>query len=493
MGLVPLFLWLLDQAHYPPDCSLKRRIYKVSAVGFAFGVGFQGVYYAWFMGLHPLTWLGFSPWESLAAAALIWCVAILPGALLLMLFSLFSFGIAVLFPFRTLSYPLKKALQTGLVFILPAIWVLLFDILAATSWSIPWARLEYTQASLPAIRAAAVFVGGDGITFLIVLYNLVLALMVYFLRPSLRNVSLFLCTMLCIPLTLPWLKIKDKPLVLPASIAVIQGNLPIETVRSESALTPDILNPSYYNPLQKLPPDTLTALPEEGVVPGYVELSHPLRNIYLRKLRDIAITHRLFIIVGVTSYDSDHNSWYNSMAFIPPDKGPVRFYHKRTLVPFGEQTPPLLFCSDAHWFEDLLKIFHIEYENVFQPGIQDTLFPIQIPGNGPHRSLILTGPLICFEGIYGRLYQGYAAHKANLIIDVGNLGWFHNHAMLEKQFLAIMQMQAAEWRLPVILSANTGPSAIISASGDITAQIPTSHRGRLIFFNPPSHTENKTK
>jgi apolipoprotein N-acyltransferase len=71
-----------------------------------------------------------------------------------------------------------------------------------------------------------------------------------------------------------------------------------------------------------------------------------------------------------------------------------------------------------------------------------------------------------------------------LIVNASNLGWFHDNPQLARQFLAIQQQYAAEFRLPVVLATNSGLSAIVSSNGTILKQSP-SQAPHVIRYDGP--------
>jgi apolipoprotein N-acyltransferase len=81
----------------------------------------------------------------------------------------------------------------------------------------------------------------------------------------------------------------------------------------------------------------------------------------------------------------------------------------------------------------------------------------------------------------------YKQQGADLLINSSNLGWFHQNPLLEAQFLAIGQLRAAETHLPLVISSNTGISAIISNQGELLQQThPNGQKqakSQIIFYN----------
>jgi apolipoprotein N-acyltransferase len=70
-------------------------------------------------------------------------------------------------------------------------------------------------------------------------------------------------------------------------------------------------------------------------------------------------------------------------------------------------------------------------------------------------------PLICLEGIYGKFYN---TPPNGIVAILANNAWYDNSTAGSK-FLKFAQVHAAEFQTMVVVSANTGQSAIISPSG----------------------------
>lgn len=60
---------------------------------------------------------------------------------------------------------------------------------------------------------------------------------------------------------------------------------------------------------------------------------------------------------------------------------------------------------------------------------------------------------------------------AEFLVNVSNLGWFHN-SIIDKQFISMCSMRAIENNRYFIVSINNGSSAIISPTGEILALTP---------------------
>lgn len=463
LALIPALLWAYQCG------SINRRL----AGGFWFGFCFQALYCLWFFDLHPLTWLGFDEVSSRLVTVAGWLLIGIEGGLLTALF------------FATCQLRLPTLFR---VIGLPILWLCLFSLLNATPMALPWGLLEYTQAHLWPARWLAGLAGGKSITLFLLLHNAAWA--EFFLRKSQasrwKSMPLAL-TALLVPLTLHFAPLtspnEPSQSSLPLPVAIVQANLPIERIRS-GTLSLQEIESAYLRPLEQasLPPGTLALLPEEGVIPRLTSIQHPERNPFFARLQMLAHQKKIYIAVGASTFTETAAEpvLFNSVALLPPTPDqPVRFYHKRRLVPFGEYTPYAM----GQWLSETLEAFGVGYSAPYHMG------DIEAPLTAGAQKL---GGLLCFELIDPFLAQQYKQQEATLLINLSNLGWFHENPLLEAQFLAMGQLRAAETGLPLAIASNTGISAILSNTGEILKQtIPSkwvkkaekTHKTQIIFYN----------
>ena len=79
------------------------------------------------------------------------------------------------------------------------------------------------------------------------------------------------------------------------------------------------------------------------------------------------------------------------------------------------------------------------------------------------------GFLICYEGIFPEIGRAWGRNDASLLVNITNDAWF-GMTSAPFQHLSMTVFRAVENRLYVVRAANTGVSAIIDATGRITAQ-----------------------
>ncbi|MCA9806158.1 MAG: apolipoprotein N-acyltransferase, partial [Cyanobacteria bacterium HKST-UBA02] len=68
---------------------------------------------------------------------------------------------------------------------------------------------------------------------------------------------------------------------------------------------------------------------------------------------------------------------------------------------------------------------------------------------------------------------------ASLLVNVSNLSWFHD-ASINRQLLAAAVFRAVENGRYLVLSTNTGVSAVITPSGLVTSMSVAGQRGVLL-------------
>lgn len=155
------------------------------------------------------------------------------------------------------------------------------------------------------------------------------------------------------------------------------------------------------------------------------------------------------------------NEVFNTAYFLPAGGMVEKAGHqdKMRLVPFGEYLP---------------------YFNLI-PGFQEGIVGIASFEEGREVNLFTTqghkhGSLICFESTFGTQSRRLARAGAEFISIITNDAWYRQSAgPVQHHNLSILR--AVETRRPVIRSANTGISSIISPSGRITETLGVYERG----------------
>jgi apolipoprotein N-acyltransferase len=154
--------------------------------------------------------------------------------------------------------------------------------------------------------------------------------------------------------------------------------------------------------------------------------------------------------------------WYNSLAVLGPDGGPVAVYDKHHLVPFGEYIPR------ADWVARLGV-----------PGLRTLTSGGFSAGSGPH-VVVAPGvppflPLICYEAIFPQELRAPEG-RPEWLLQVTNDAWFGS-ASGPYQHFAQARVRAIEQGLPLARAANTGISAMVDPFGRVLARLELGEMG----------------
>ncbi|MDK2848785.1 MAG: apolipoprotein N-acyltransferase [Desulfuromonadales bacterium] len=421
-GLVPLLL------------VCKRRPF---AAGFAAGVGFFGLVLYWlnivmtsYGHLHPV----------LSVAAYLMLVGYLAT----------FFGVATWAARR-----LEERAGLSLALTLPILWVALEFLRSFFLTGFPWATLGYSQQSLLTLIQSADLFGPYGLSYLLVLSNATLALLVkYFVR---RKAGSFPFWALAVTSALVagnygygHYRLSQHPDRRQHTLDLVlaQGNID-QSLKWDSAYQWQTID--IYKRLSLLkqdqPPDMIVW--PESAVPFFFQ--EP--GVLSEQVRQIAARQGAWLLFGSPAYeDVNRRRYYLNSAFLLSPQGEnLGRSDKIHLVPFGEYVPLKKFLP----FIDKLVVGIGD----FSPG---TVSPL--PMNG-HR----IGVLVCFEGIFPELARDYVRGGSDLLVNITNDAWF-GRSSAPYQHLAMSRFRAVENRIWLARAANTGISALIAPSGRITAR-----------------------
>ncbi len=346
-------------------------------------------------------------------------------------------------------------------FILPALWVLIEYIRSYGDLGFPWSPLWESLLHNLSFYQISRFVGPFGVSFLIVLINVLFAL---FITKS-RKIYLAVGVLLFVVLELGGFYLKKHPLNPEKSIkvAIFQPNVlpryednPEEWQETFEAYRE--LNNNFEGD-----PDLIVF--SESSLPGYYRLSRNARKV----VKEVLKKHRSYILLGTADYEVvSKNSYklYNAALLISPDGAVINRFYKTHLVPFGEWLP----------FEDKISI--LRKINVGQgdytPG--NDFRPLQV-------KCARAGVLICFESIFPEIARKEVDLGANLLINITNDGWFgRSLGPVEHFYLAIFR--AIENQRFLVRAAKTGISAVIAPDGRILKKLPQFTRGVIVSDVP---------
>jgi apolipoprotein N-acyltransferase len=343
----------------------------------------------------------------------------------------------------------------GSLLLVPALWVGLDWTRAMLFTGFPWMDLGYALYATPLLLQTADLFGHYGLTYLIVLINCALLLPLTdrgsFHRPVLIIIS-------AVPVVMAGYysinayQNNGKLVKTEAEIrvGVVQGNVKqdVKWTDAHQLTTVEAYLQASSTLVQQDPLLSFIAWPETAM-PFY-----PPNSGHTEALQSLAKRHRIPLLVGAPWYEietgSRQISYFNS-AFVVGREGRLgQRYNKSHLVPFGEYVP----------FGDLLFFLSplVEAVSDFSPGTIDE--PLRLGG-------ARAGVLICFESVFPELSRKWVLADANLLVNLTNDAWY-GKSSAPHHSLAMAVLRAVESRRALVRSANTGISAFIMPSGEVT-------------------------
>ncbi|MFA5974792.1 MAG: apolipoprotein N-acyltransferase [Elusimicrobiota bacterium] len=318
----------------------------------------------------------------------------------------------------------------------------------------PWTLLGDSQyRTLPFLQLVSI-TGVYGLSFLIVLVNATLVLVLH----DYRQGHALKIRVALLPAVLLWAcfifgnhRLASAPAITnPAPgirVALLQGSID-QYKKWDKAYIQEI--ETTYEHLVREASDhhaQLVIWPETSV-PGYLLQDPPLLNWLLRVVRQSGTTH----LVGAPVAHEGRS--YNSAFMLDPTGAWGGEYAKQHLVPFGEVVP----------FKNVLGRW-ISVLNELGGFTAGRMSPV-LAANG-----CLIGVNICYEALFPNLVRRSVCQGAEVIANLTNDGWYMKTAAPYQHF-APNVLRAVENSRWLVRADNTGVSAIVDPYGRIQAASP---------------------
>lgn len=334
-----------------------------------------------------------------------------------------------------------------------SVWVALEYARAHIMTGFPWCLLGYSQYSrLPLIQISDIS-GVYGISFVIVLVNIVLYKIFFVYNPKKRKPMAIEITatsfLILLILIYGYHNLREKADASSGGkklrAVIIQGNID-QSIKWNKKFQKETL--AIYNELSGKSVDfkpQIIIWPETAVPFFFQDRSHLSNAVF--KAAKITNANILF---GSPAYvkDRDDTIYYNR-AYIISENEVFDYYDKVHLVPFGEYVPLKKYIPFVHRL--------VPAAGDFSPG--NEVKPINTPD-------LRIGVLICFESIFPDISRKFAMQGAEFFVNITNDAWF-GRTSAPYQHLSMAVFRSVENGLPMARAANTGISAFILSNGKI--------------------------
>ena len=324
----------------------------------------------------------------------------------------------------------------------------------------PWVSIANTQIDYLIIIQNAEILGIYGISFWIVLLNVILYNFIKSIdKIVLLKKKLFFCILVFF---IPWFsglflyKKIDLSSENKIDIGIVQPNI---TLKEKWLGNPK----NNFNKLVDLSKELQRAsnhllIWPESALPAYFLQSN---SFQMNKIYNL-LGDSTKLITGTTHFvkDSIKNKVFNSIAYID-SKQKNSFYNKIQLVPMAEYVP----WSNIFPF---LANINLGQAN-FSKGDQYKIFNYNETN---------FGAVVCYESTFPWIFNEFVRYGAEFMIVVTNDGWYET-APEPQQHAKQSIYRAIENRKPIVRCANTGISMIINQRGNINKKLELNKTGIL--------------
>lgn len=352
----------------------------------------------------------------------------------------------------------------------PFLWTTLEYFQSMGELGFTWHLLPTTQTYyLPLIQYIE-FTGMYGLTFWIVLINV----MVYFIIKknrfddlsiswSTHRLAIVLILIFFIPLLYGFMALNSAKYTAEKEItaAIIQPNIEPNRKWLEKDFAYSEIMRLTHEAKNK---DVDLILWPETAIPTRLRVDKEKFNAIHAELRSQWTT----LITGIpdrkTATDKQgkqRGHYYNSIYMVRPDRKDFTSYDKMHLVPFGEFVPSFLFfMKDMAMDVGIPDYYAGDSMNVFTlPLFNDTL----------QADSVKVVAVVCLESIFPQLVREGVEQGARVLVIVTNDAWYDG-TLAPIQHSQIAILRAVENRMSVLRCANSGISALIDPYGNVTAQ-----------------------
>jgi len=378
----------------------------------------------------------------------------------------------LMLPFIAFFYIRQRMASVFAYGFLPCLYVAYEWLHSLTDASYPWLSIGYMTMSIEPIQQCADLFGIWGLTFLLMVVNILLfqflikkdkrivlgclialiailsCTVIYGLNRSLEvrgivSTSPSIKIGIVQPNINPWNKwegeVRDQIFIHKSTMAKSVKNIPDLWLWSETAI-----------PFVNVPLNVYKDFSSLQSIIGKTPILTGFANLELVEDPSKEPLSKPFRLIPGSYYVA-----YNAAALLQDST--VSIHRKMRLTPFGEGFP---FSQDIPWLGSILQ-WGVGISGWKKGEIQQ---PLKLYKD--HQLIASIGTVICIESIYPEFVRNYAVSGATMLAVITNDAWFDNTPGPMQHFV-ISQMRAIENRRAIARCGNTGISGIIYPDGSI--------------------------
>ncbi len=402
--------------------SLRNCVRNSLVYGFVFGFTCYIVSLFW---MFPFLKYNTNTIQALIVSFLLWSYLSL----------YFSLWMGMLSFSRRHFHPIVSSLYAA------SSWVMLEYIRTYLLTGFGWNLLGYSQSGFLYIIQFSDITGVYGVSFLIVFINMLL----YYWLNDTRGKKFFLYAvgLMLLVCVYGYSKINyySNPYGDKLTVGVIQPNID-QYKKWDEKYANEILDIIKENAGKFQNKNLDLAVYPETVLPGYLQYEGNIIDL----VSEISVYAKMNLFGG-PSYDD--NGIYNSIFAITDNTKFLEKHDKNHLVIFGEFIPCRNLLSKYFGILNSLGDFSKgKYMNVLKSDN------------------IVVGTTICSENFFPNLSRQFVLNGAKILTNHTNDAWFFDSYAPYQHFVMNI-FRAIENRKNIIVSANTGLSAVIDSAGNI--------------------------
>lgn len=336
------------------------------------------------------------------------------------------------------------------LFLIPSLWILFEFLKSLGIFGTTWGELASSQYKFLPVLQVLPWIGGYGLSWLVVMFNTFLAEILYqcffvkkgFLKSrKFKYYTAFVLSLMFLVLIFGIIQLKSFKVEPGIKVALVQPDVDQAMRGGERSYYLQVRNLENLTFLAKRYDPALVVWPETSILEflrysksaGWFSMMSRSGNFYL--------------LIGAQDID-DEKKIYNSAFLFSPHSGLGEVYRKKRLVPFGE------YVLLKKWLGDF-KIF--DRVGDYSPGGETVIFDCCF-------GKFFT--LVCFESTFPSMAAEGMRQGANFLTVITNDSWFEKTHAAENH-LALTVLRSVENRIYALLCSNTGMSAIIEPTGKI--------------------------